>query len=616
MIRFSAIPYYKLLCTCLLLLLASCGSNTGNEVSRTPAVQSTSVRVDQLMRDAELLDSANRANLLLMSARQFLDESELQATEELLEATGRPDRLIPEHQLRFAMLQARLAQQKSDDTTALRWLEGSLTQSADPATAIGAEFYYQLGTLYEERNNITGAVAALAEASAYYVDDQQSDIYDRIWRELQSLSDPMLDQLAADASSYELRGWIELERVYREDEFSLSSQLDAISRWQSIWSSHPATQRLPSSLARLQESWEQRPQHIALVLPLTQPAGLAIQEGFLSAYYQALAESRTQPQISVLDSTEIDNVLDIYNDASELGVDLVIGPLSKTLVNQLQRMDRLPITTLALNYLDNPGQLPGNLYQFGLAPEDEINQAARLAWSAGYRNAALVTPQSQDYLRLQNVFQDIWESLGGHVVSAASFADTNDYSDVVKRLMAIDSSEARAERILDLLPRNSMEFTPRRRQDIDFIFLIANPRQGRLIKPTLAFYFAEDVPVYALPSIYDGQLNANENRDLDGIWFTDAPWLLEGEDALKTTVDSSLRSTLGPLQRLRALGIDSFRLYARLGMLSSGQLDGLSGTTGRLSIAEDGRIQRGLLPAKFIDGRAEIQSINTTGSDD
>lgn len=599
-----------------MLLLVSCSSNTGNEVSSTPTLQSASARIEQLLREAELLDQTGRVNLLLSSAAELLDESEPEAAEELLEATGRPDRLAPEHQLQFALLQAQLAQLRSDDATALRWLEGALTQSADASTQLGADYYYFLGSLHESRNDIAAAVTAFAEASPYFINDDQSDIYDRIWRELQSLSDPMLDRLAADASSYELRGWIELERVYRDDEFSLSSQLDAISRWQTIWSSHPATQRLPSSLAQLQESWEQRPRHIALVLPLTQAAGLAIQEGFLSAYYQALAENRTQPQITVLDSSEIDNVLEIYDSASDLGVDLVIGPLSKNLVNQLQGMDRLPITTLALNYLDVPGQLPRNLYQFGLSPEDEINQAARLAWAAGFRNAALVTPQTQDYLRWQNVFQNTWESLGGYVVSVASFADTNDYSEVVKRLMAIDSSEARAERILDLLPRNSMEFTPRRRQDIDFIFLIANPRQGRLIKPTLAFYFAEDVPVYALPSIYDGQTDSNENRDLDGIWFTDAPWLLDREDTLKATVDGNLRSTLGPLQRLRALGIDSFRLYARLGMLSSGQLDGLSGTTGRLTIAEDGRIQRGLLPAKFVNGRAEVQSFDATSSDD
>ncbi|MDA0688194.1 MAG: penicillin-binding protein activator [Proteobacteria bacterium] len=598
------------------VLITACSSTPGDDAATEPAMESTSVSVDQLLTEAESLPTPERNELLLQGVEELLATAELQAASVVLESLGQPDRLLPQQRLRYALLQAGLAQRRSNPGAALRWLEGSLTSAADPTTELGAIYFDTLGRLYEQGNRLAEAVSAYAEASAYYVNDASSDIFDRIWLALQNLSDSSLNQLAADASSYELRGWIELERVYRDDEFSLSSQLDAIARWQTIWSSHPATQRLPTALAELRETWERRPRHIALVLPLNQAAGLAIQEGFLSAYYQALAENRNQPQVTVLDSSGTSDVMEIYDLASDHGADLMIGPLSKSLVNQLQGMDRLPITTLALNYLDNPGQLPRNLYQFGLAPEDEIDQAAQFAWLEGHRNVALVTPQSQDYLRLQGVFRSAWEALGGSVVSAASYSETNDYSDVVKRLMAIDSSEARAQRLLDLLPRNSMEFTPRRRQDIDFIFLIANPRQGRLIKPTLAFYFAEDVPVYALPSIFDGQQSQNDNRDLDGIWFTAEPWLLSTDDELKASINANLRTTLAPLQRLRALGIDSFGLYARLGMLSSGQLDSIFGTTGRLTVEQNGRIRRGLQVARFINGTAVVQTDSSVASDD
>lgn len=617
---FQEQAFHRLRSTLLLVLvpvlITACGSTPGDDAATEPAMESTSVSVDQLLSEAESLPTPDRNELLLQGAEELLATSELQAANLVLESLGQPDRLVPQRRLRYALLQASLAQRRSNPGAALRWLEGSLTSAADPTTELGALYFDTLGRLYEQSNQLAEAVSAYAEASAYYVNDANSDIFDRIWLALQNLSDSSLSQLAADASSYDLRGWIELERVYRDDEFSLSSQLDAIARWQTIWSSHPATQRLPSALAELRETWEQRPRHIALVLPLNQAAGLAIQEGFLSAYYQALAENRNQPQVTVLDSSGISDVMELYELASDHGADLMIGPLSKSLVNQLQGMDRLPVTTLALNYLDNPGQLPRNLYQFGLAPEDEIDQAAQFAWREGHRNVALVTPQSQDYLRLQGVFRSTWEALGGSVVSAASYSETNDYSDVVKRLMAIDSSEARAQRLLDLLPRNSMEFTPRRRQDIDFIFLIANPRQGRLIKPTLAFYFAEDVPVYALPSIFDGQQSQNDNRDLNGIWFTAEPWLLSTDDELKASINANLRTTLAPLQRLRALGIDSFGLYARLGMLSSGQLDSIFGTTGRLTVEQNGRIRRGLQVARFINGTAVVQADGGVASDD
>ena len=115
-----------------------------------------------------------------------------------------------------------------------------------------------------------------------------------------------------------------------------------------------------------------------------------------------------------------------------------------------------------------------------------------------------MSPSSADYQQLQQEFASYWRELGGELVSSASFSGDNEYADLVRQLLAIDASEARAEKITDILPRNEVEFIPRRRSDIDFIFLMANPRQGRQIKPTLAFYFAGDIPVYALPAINDG----------------------------------------------------------------------------------------------------------------
>jgi len=201
------------------------------------------------------------------------------------------------------------------------------------------------------------------------------------------------------------------------------------------------------------------------------------------------------------------------------------------------------------------------------------------------------------------------------VVTEVSFSGDSDYAPLVKRLLAIDSSEARANRLLDLLPRSSFAFTPRRRADIDFIFLIANPRQGRQIKPMLAFYFAENVPVFALPAIYDGQENRSANRDLDGIIFTDAPWVLNSTDPLKEAMVANLRQVQGPLQRLRAMGVDSFRLYPLLRQLEMRQLSELQGTTGNLTMAANRRIRRELAVATFIDGLVTLFSANPEASD-
>jgi outer membrane PBP1 activator LpoA protein len=308
----------------------------------------------------------------------------------------------------------------------------------------------------------------------------------------------------------------------------------------------------------------------------------------------------------VYDTSGLTEVRGLYETAVASGAKLVIGPLNKELVRQLDNLASLPVPTLALNYTDFEARNSEFFYQFGLAPEDEIRQVARRAWNSGYRNAAIVAPDSLDYLRLQEAFSSLWQELGGNLVSSVSFPAEGEYADTIKRLLAIDASEDRAARITAMLPRSDIEFTPRRRGDIDFIFLMANPRQGRQINPTLAFFFAGDLPVYALSGIYDGSHNQLVNRDLNGIMFTDTPWVLEQQDPLRQQVDASLRAAPGPLQRLRALGIDSFRIYPWLIQLASGKLINFQGASGLLSMNSDGIIERIPESAIFVDGQVEL----------
>ena len=91
---------------------------------------------------------------------------------------------------------------------------------------------------------------------------------------------------------------------------------------------------------------------------------------------------------------------------------------------------------------------------------------------------------------------------------------------------------------------------------------------------------------------------------MDGIVFTDAPWILNPGGELNEKINSNLRQAQGPLQRLRAMGIDSFMLYPRLFQLAERQVDSLRGTTGILTMSENQRIHRNLEPARFEDGLA------------
>ena len=600
---FTQNSVHRMLVAGILFISITCSSPPPPVVNTPPQIEFTTESIDELLRQANIASGSDSASLRLNAVEELINSGYLDRAELEIESIQNPNRLRATLQVQLALIRAQIAIKQNQFDSALRWLSGNLAESANGDTSAGRRLILLRGQLYQSINRNEDAIIDFISITESWPTNAETSLFEDIWLALTSLRDEELDQLAEEADSYEMRGWIELARIYHVDQFSIRSQLDAIVQWRRIWASHSAAARLPAPLIELQVTWENRPKHIALILPLQEAAGNAIQEGFLSAYYQSLSVSRDVPQISVFDSTGLTDIHDTFDQAVASGADLIIGPLNKKLVNQISERIEIPVPTLALNYTDED-RLTENLFQFGLAPEDEISQVINLAWEAGYRNAAVIMPDNLDYQRLETFFSETWTNQGGQVVSSARFIGDSGYAEVIKRLMAIDSSEARAEKLLDLLPRLNMEFTPRRRSDIDFIFLVANPRQGRQLKPTLAFYFAGDIPVFSMPSVYDGQENQTGNRDLDGIIFTDAPWVLNPTHQLRDEVNTNLRQAQGPLQRLRAMGIDSFRLYPRLKQFSNNSMSSLRGTTGVLTMSENRRIHRSLTTARFEDGIA------------
>jgi uncharacterized protein len=78
--------------------------------------------------------------------------------------------------------------------------------------------------------------------------------------------------------------------------------------------------------------------------------------------------------------------------------------------------------------------------------------------------------------------------------------------------------------------------------------------------------------------------------------------------ALKDTLNGVLPSSASTVQRLRAMGVDSFHLYPRLGQLETFPSVRLPGVTGNLSM-HNGSIRRELLGAQFVDGTAQLHSL-------
>ncbi len=544
---------------------------------------------EQFLAAAELAEREHDASV----AGQLLDEVVSTA-------------LDNNQQIRRALLQAALALQNNRADQALTRLQRAPLEAIDqlPDQHRLRALSLRADALYATGQHLASARALVQRASLLPADQRRAN-NNLIWQTLTSAPASSLSSRDPLVDSYELRGWMELLSATTATQNYLEQQIDAIELWRNRWNQHSAADRLPDSLANLVSIWNNRPSHVGLMLPLQSAAGNAVSQGFMSAYYDAMAQGQEVPRITIYDSSNPADIPRLYSQAVEAGVDLVVGPLDKDAVRNLQSRRSLPVQTLALNYGDENRINPAELFQFGLAPEDEIRQTANLAWLAGHRNATLLTPAGSEYDRLRQVFVDYWESMGGHVVSRASFTSSGSYSDVVRQLLSVDASEARADQLRSRLSRNTIHFTPRRRQDVDFLFLVANPQEGRQIKPTLGFHYAGDVPVYALPSVYDGGSNIAGNRDLDGVTFTDVPWILNNNDPLKARVADAWSPGSGPVERLRAMGVDSFRLISRVAQMRDYPETRLQGATGILSLAPDGSIRRELQGARIVNGTAQ-----------
>lgn len=437
-----------------------------------------------------------------------------------------------------------------------------------------------------------------------------------IWQTLLSipLSDQK-DQLSLE-TNLQLRGWLELATSVRTSQDDIELQLQAVHSWMVRWPEHPASLTLPSDLQQLAAIVEARPKKVAVLLPtsgkLSKPA-TAIRDGLMAAHYSALANNRFTPSLFFLDSNTVP-LDDVYQQAYDWGADIVIGPLSKDKLSELSQFDELPIPTLALNYNTNIAEPSANLYQFGLAAEDEAKQVAQQAWIEGHRRAMVIHPDNSWGQRSSDAFATEWQALGGEVVAQGTFNNKgkSNYSQAVEDLLHTRSSRSRARNLRRTIGEK-FEFDPRRRQDIDMIFMAARPQQGRQLKPTFAFHFASSIPVYSTSQVYSGVTDRGKDRDLNGVRFTALPWFFAGSNTIKKEMSENL--TLKPgYGQLYALGIDAYHVYPRLPLLATMANSRHYGLTGTLKLDhQTRRITRQAQWARMKGGRAKAENFLSSG---
>lgn len=436
---------------------------------------------------------------------------------------------------------------------------------------------------------------------------RRGELTQAIWNTLNHVQDPDPAAVAATGSPH-AAGWLALLEIYRKQAGDAAAFGAAIDAWQKQYSNHPANELLIGELVEQSERQLATPRQIALLLPFEgQLAGLseAIRDGFLAAWY-ADPRGPSRPPVALYPTTPA-GINQTFDKAVAEGANLVVGPLEKAAVEALAKRANRGVPVLALNTSDQGAQGEGAaLYQFSLRPEDEAAAAAQRAHADGLSHAVAIVPANSWGDRVAGAFAKQWQADGGKLLGTIRFSqEVEGYAAAVKQIFGVDESEARAAALRRITQRK-IEFQPRRRNDVDAIFLAAYPIDARQILPQLRYFHANDVPVYATSNVFTGNVNASADQDLDGVSFADMPWLFaRGSERLKATVDAVWRDRQREYARLFAFGIDAYRLLPYLAQLKTQPGMRLAGTTGQLWMDTGGGVHRDPIWARFRGGVPE-----------
>ncbi len=522
-----------------------------------------------------------------------------------------PATLEPESLGRLRAVEARIALHGGDPQGAIE----QLPPEAIPAlpVALQREHHHLRAEAFELLGNLPEAIRERASLDTLLEEGEERwQNASALWQDLMRLDAEALRSLIAAPPPDPLSGWLELAYLIKRDGTDPALREEALEQWRQRYPGHGAAGELLERLLAEEEAFSGRPGRIALLLPLSGPFAApaqAVRDGFLAAHY-AEAEAEEGPEIRIYDTGGDEaRGLELYRRAIAEGAEMVVGPLDKRLVERLVREERIETPTLALNYARSENSHP-RLFQFGLLPEDEARQVAERAWLDGHDRALVLVPEGEWGERMGETFARHWQRLSGTLLERQDYdPGKNDFGEPVQKLLNIDRSKARHRQLQKLLDTR-LGFEPRRRQDADFIFTAAFPRQARQIRPQLKFFYAADLPVYATSHAYAGSVDTTLDRDMDGILFCDMPWVLGTEQAPPRweTIERLWPSSAHAFKRLYAMGIDAYRLIPSLRYLRTHPQEHFRGATGNLYLDGQNRVHRQLVWARFKGGRPRPQA--------
>ena len=521
------------------------------------------------------LARTRREDLVPVLIERLLSPGERNAAPlaEALSATRR-------HQLLGFALELALA--RSDNAEITRLLRLLDHGDAKQSTLTGRVRAEALARLGEHR----AAAQALMEILTQPGHADSAGLAAAVWRHLSRVPVAELNHWAQIAARPAIAAWAALARdVYAA--LTPSAGARAWRTWQALHPNHPAARHAPTVVARP----EPRRRSIALLLPLTGDlAGLGeeVRDGFLAAYLHGQPKDQ---RVTLYDTSG--GAIDAYDRATAGGADVVVGPLDKDAVADIFALaPRLPL--VALNNPFPQTEAPRNAVHLALPVED---QAAAIRAAMAKRRLQRVIVFENETPSAARASASLAGDAGLDIVATGKLGDMAAITDVAAEALAVAQSAAR-HAALERLVGAELKFTPRRRDDVDAIVAFVEADELLALKPALDFHFAGDLPLYAWSRAPRGDAAAR----IRGVRVCDMPWRLF-PDALHAQASVAFPPARAD-SPMFALGVDGYRVANQLARMTA-HGESIAGSTGLLTLAENGRIHRELACATAGDSAAQ-----------
>ena len=509
------------------------------------------------------------------------------------------------YRVRFHLLHARIAVTENDFARAQSWMQ------LDAALLARQSRSLQLKWFYTNVDIDTAAGKNLAALKQRIGFDHRLNDHERQSNQraiivlLTRLTVSQLQVLAAMADDDITRGWYEIGDILVTYQGSTTLRAQALEDWRVRHRYHPVANNL-LQLAELNKA-SVSIQRIAVFLPLSGPlarVGEAVRSGF------ELARNATPapPQVIFYD-TALQPTAKLHAEAVQAKAQWIIGPLLKPEVEQLYQLES-QIPVLTLNYLDQmqASSVHSHIFQLGLSITDEARFIAEQAGNAGCLNALMIQINSDRGDRGAAALKAVWEQSGGVIVEQEKITADSDLAAILSRMLRVTNQQVATaktyfNRTLTAEEAEELAFLGRR-EDTECLFLLAPASQARQIRPLLAFYLANDLPVYATSDIHDLTSTQRQSRDLDGIYFAEIPWLLDTHNPLRAQLLRNAQySEMQRYERFIALGIDAFSVYPELVRMDRTPQLQITAATGTLTLDAKQQIRRQPSLARFIKGK-------------